>query len=303
MQKLSSINQAWSVMYTKKINGVSINDAVGGGDAALVGRSWVDFLIRQDLIPPEATILDYGCGCGRIALALLEKRPDCKYIGVDIVPEFIEFCHANITSINLNFEFFLIQSDNQYYKKYINKTQTNLTTHKQLEKQKFDIAIVFSLFTHLDLDDTGKIMKFLRRSVHSSGSVIFSLFLIDQHAKKAISNKKTWPFTNSQFDPDSRGLVYDNYNGPLSAVGYTNNTIETVLREAELDGMMEFYRGFWRGSKGRFLQDVIVSKPLDELPGDFCAQSYLNLNSDVKHQGMSPAFHYLVYGKKEGRKY
>jgi SAM-dependent methyltransferase len=46
-------------------------------------------------IPPAATVLDVGCGNGRLALLLDRERPASEYVGLDSVPELIELARSN----------------------------------------------------------------------------------------------------------------------------------------------------------------------------------------------------------------
>lgn len=46
-------------------------------------RVLVEHLV--ELLPPDATVLDVGCGDGRIAQALLDARPDLRVRGLDVL--------------------------------------------------------------------------------------------------------------------------------------------------------------------------------------------------------------------------
>jgi hypothetical protein len=58
---------------------------------------------------------------------------------------------------------------------------------------------------------------------------------------------------------------------------------------------------FWK-KKALFLP-YLIELVVPELPQDFQSQEYLRLNPDVKVQGLKPASHYRLYGKKEERHY
>ena len=45
-------------------------------------------------IPQRASVLDVGCGNGRLALLLDRERPGATYLGVDAVPELVELARA-----------------------------------------------------------------------------------------------------------------------------------------------------------------------------------------------------------------
>lgn len=46
-------------------------------------RVLVDHLTR--IMPPDASVLDVGCGDGQLARALAERRPDLRFEGIDVL--------------------------------------------------------------------------------------------------------------------------------------------------------------------------------------------------------------------------
>ena len=67
-----------------------------------------DDWIRGPLVglAPDGSILDVGCGAGRIAIPLTRYLSQHgRYVGFDVISDAIEWCRANITSRCRNFEF------------------------------------------------------------------------------------------------------------------------------------------------------------------------------------------------------
>ncbi len=57
-------------------------------------------------VPQRASVLDVGCGNGRLALLLDRERPGATYLGVDAVPELVKLAHAQadqLTTISAEF--------------------------------------------------------------------------------------------------------------------------------------------------------------------------------------------------------
>lgn len=50
-------------------------------------------------IPPRASVLDVGCGNGRLALLLGQERPGSTYVGVDLVAALIERARAQTAQV------------------------------------------------------------------------------------------------------------------------------------------------------------------------------------------------------------
>jgi|GEM_PF-3572756 len=74
------------------------------------------------------TILDFGCGLGRVILHLAERAPQTKITGFDINPSMVKWARYLLPSPNLSF---------------VNSTL-------ELPPASFDLVIAISVFTHLD---------------------------------------------------------------------------------------------------------------------------------------------------------
>ena len=73
------------------------------------------FRLLCDLKPTES-ILDIGCGCGMMALALTNYlQPTASYTGFDISKKAIQWCQKNISSRFPNFHFFHADIYNEHY--------------------------------------------------------------------------------------------------------------------------------------------------------------------------------------------
>jgi len=71
--------------------------SVGGASLELfivLGDAWAQLISRYT--PPDCTVLDIGCGCGRTARVLLNNRYISEYVGFDVIRENIEWCQRFI---------------------------------------------------------------------------------------------------------------------------------------------------------------------------------------------------------------
>lgn len=64
-------------------------------------------LVFRDTSPADSrAVLDFGCGCGRIARQLLQQRPrPSRYLGIDLHDGMIGWCRANLSPVDPAFEF------------------------------------------------------------------------------------------------------------------------------------------------------------------------------------------------------
>lgn len=80
VHRLNEINQ---VFYT--------DFAAAFADSRTLGQAELDRVI--DLVPPAGRVLDVGCGHGRLAHLLDNRRPDATYLGLDFSPSFVRLAH------------------------------------------------------------------------------------------------------------------------------------------------------------------------------------------------------------------
>ncbi len=131
-----------------------------------VGGQFEQFgvLMRQILLDaglkPEHYLIDVGCGSGRLAHRLHVAR----YLGTDVVPEFIDYaraiCHRPDWRFEIVEEIVIPEGPNQA-----------------------DMVCFFSVFTHLLHEDTYRYLREAHRVLRPGGKVVFSFleFRIGSH--------------------------------------------------------------------------------------------------------------------------
>lgn len=127
----------------------AMNMAVGNGEGVgLIERQIVEYFGLR----PRMALLDLGCGSGRLSAALSET--DIDYTGVDIVPDLLEYARSKSNS---SFKFLL---------------------HRELslpvEDRSLDMVCAFSVFTHLQHDESFLYLQDARRALKPGGVFVFS---------------------------------------------------------------------------------------------------------------------------------
>lgn len=130
-----------------------------GLEAALsgVGRSFADC----------ESFLDFGCGCGRIALAFADAPNRPHIVGADIDPESIGWCRENIP----------------FGEFHVNNHRPPLP----FDDATFDVVSTTSVFTHLDEVDQFLWLAELRRVLKPDGVLLASV-----HGRECVQHYPYW---------------------------------------------------------------------------------------------------------------
>jgi ubiquinone/menaquinone biosynthesis C-methylase UbiE len=134
--------------------------AVGGGPFDHVGRMELSVLLMEGLKPTD-TLLDFGCGTGRLAVQVIPQLTGGRYIGVDISQTMLDRARIRVGRIVPTHH-----CDVQWVK------QT--TAEFPFPEQSIDIICAFSVFTHMEHEDTFNYLTHARKVIRTRGRLVFS---------------------------------------------------------------------------------------------------------------------------------
>ena len=124
-----------------------------GFSACLVIRRALQEYFNRDYADYEA-ILDWGCGCARVARFVTEFAPR-KLVGIDIDPDNIQWCKENITLARFDC--------------------IDLDPPTPFADENFDLVYGISVFTHLSAADQDRWLAELQRITKPGGTVLMSV--------------------------------------------------------------------------------------------------------------------------------
>lgn len=127
-------------------------DSMGLTDFLTLRRALQEYFER-DYADCHA-ILDWGCGCARVARFVTELAPR-KLTGVDIDPDNISWCRENIEEAAF--------------------AQIDLNSPTQFASESFDLVYGISVFTHLSEADQDRWLAELQRITKPGGAVLMSI--------------------------------------------------------------------------------------------------------------------------------
>ncbi len=122
----------------------------------------------------DKQVFDIGCGV-KIAQAIVEfDLPIRKYHGLDINPEIIGFLRDALEE-DERFDFTFSNFHNELYNP--NGERMGAESHMPVEVDHFDAAWAFSVFTHLNPNDTRHMLRMARDCLVEGGLFYFSAFI------------------------------------------------------------------------------------------------------------------------------
>lgn len=146
---------------------------IGSGDFVAQGEKQVQFLKKYIDLKNSDRVLDIGSGIGRTALALTKHLKSGSYEGFDAVQKGVEWCTKNLTAKFPNFHFKFIPLTNHLY----NKSKTDPATFKfPYEENSFDKAFLFSVFTHMKIEDIQNYLNEIHRVLVPGGKCLATFF-------------------------------------------------------------------------------------------------------------------------------
>src|SRR5262245_6452397 len=154
------VPNSYETLYESQARQMATDDAVGGGAYDLMGRLELEILQREGL-RPEHTLVDFGCGNGRLAVHAADYLSRGSYCGIDISPTFLRLAQRRIAASTL-------------------ATTCRISWRRQtgdcipMPDGSADRLCAFSVFTHMEHEDTYRYLCEARRVVRPGGQVIYS---------------------------------------------------------------------------------------------------------------------------------
>jgi ubiquinone/menaquinone biosynthesis C-methylase UbiE len=212
---------------------------------------------------PESSVLDIGCGCGRMALPMTRYlNHHGKFTGIDVWKEGIDWCTENISSVLDNCKFYTVPSKNNYYFSDVVSDEANSYRLDFLSDKSIDVAFAVSLFTHLRYRDALDYLKEIGRLLQPRGIAYVTCFIVDTYFfrfVKATGNHKAVTESASE-----RGCFYA-YSHQDFFAGFTMEVWNRMLKESGLWAIC-YETGTWADKPGgRMYQDTFVLGKLEDI--------------------------------------
>jgi SAM-dependent methyltransferase len=229
-------------------------DFVGHSDFAATGDEFLSHFIQLAGLQPSESVLDAGCGIGRIARPLAGYlSAQGSYDGFDVNRDGIGWCRRRYARYK-NFRF---QVADLYNKRYNPRGQHSASDYRfPYEDDRFDLVVMTSVLTHLLESEADHYLAETARVLRPGGRLLATFFLLDDDSRAAI---KAGTAGFAFLDPEGHVAVVDE-DVPEEAVAYDTGWVREKLAA---HGLAErtIAHGTWSGrDDGTSFQDIVVAE-------------------------------------------
>ena len=156
----------YEALYETQARTLAATVSIGGGDYEEAGRRMLGVLLMEGL-EPDYTVVDFGCGTGRLAVhAIPWLKPGGRYIGIDISTTMLahakKLIDEKVPSPLCTVEF-------------LHQTTPSFS----LPDKTVDMLCAFSVFTHMEHEDSFRYLRSARRTIKDDGQLIYSCLTLD----------------------------------------------------------------------------------------------------------------------------
>jgi SAM-dependent methyltransferase len=235
-----------------------LRNYVGDGDFVTIGDEFLRIFVDIAGLRRDESILDVGCGVGRIALPLTRYlNANGHYEGFDIVPQAIQWCQENITPRYPNFTFHLADICNSNYNPH--GTEDARTYQFPYKTESVDFAIATSVFTHVLPDAFTNYLAEVARVLRPAGRLLMTLFLFNQEVDEMTRGREVRPKWRRDYGTHRVALA----DVPEATVGYEESFVLSCVDKEGLLVVQPIYYGRWPGRANslRWQDVILVAKP------------------------------------------
>jgi SAM-dependent methyltransferase len=225
----------------------------GIGGAWWIGDHYLNHFRNLCDLQPHETVLDVGCGVGRMAIPLLDYLKNGRYEGFDIMQDNVTWCRQAITRRWPNFRF---QHANIFNREYNPRGTVQCGEFRfPYPDATFDFAFLTSVFTHLMPPDAAHYLKELGRVLKPGGRCLATFLLLNRESNALVDAGKA-AFTLHPQEGDCR---VNSYEVPEACLALDELFVADSARDAGLAIKRPIRYGKWSGRESGFdFQDIVI---------------------------------------------
>jgi SAM-dependent methyltransferase len=223
------------------------------------GEKWLRYFRERCGLGPDESVLDVGCGVGRVAIPMAGYlSPRGSYEGLDVVPERIQWCQENITPRWGNFRFRLADVYNKASNPEGNQQAKDYTF--PYDDEQFDFIWLISVFTHMLPEDVEQYLSEIARVLRKGGRTAITYLLLNEESLRAVEegrSRQDLPHDYGTYRLGSKKV-------PERLVAYREDFVLDLYRKVGLEIRDPVTYGRWAGreladDQDFMLQDLVLA--------------------------------------------
>lgn len=221
------------------------------------GRNWVAYFREVCELEPDESVLDVGCGAGRVAVALTDYLTGGTYEGLDVAAERVRWCQENITPRWPSFRFQVADVLNRASNPDGGGRGSDYRF--PYEDASFGFAWLISVFTHMLPDDVEQYLGELRRVLRPGGRLLITWELLNEESLRLLDQGKA----RQELPVDRGDYRCKSEEVPERLVAYREEFVRELYEKVGLE-LDQIRYGRWSGREvepGQFMgQDVVLAR-------------------------------------------
>lgn len=219
---------------------------VGGGDYRAAGEAVLHMLRARAGLRPDHSVLDIGCGTGRVATPLASfLTPQGRYVGFDVSRRAVQGCVRRFAASRPDFRFVHADLRNAEYN--ASGAAAESAYRFPADDGSVDVATATSVFSHMRLPAVAAYLAEGARVLAPDGRLLFTAY--------AVSPVRPAP----GLSPFGAGSHVLDLKSPERMIAHDSSAIDAALTAARLR-LVGRETGRWRaGASYDGLQDLFVA--------------------------------------------
>ena len=227
---------------------------IGSGDFIQQGVHQVHLLKKYAKLQPTDAVLDIGSGIGRTAIPLTEYLSEQgSYEGFDVVKKGVDWCNRKIKKDFPNFNFTYVPLKNDLYN---TRTEVANAFVFPYSDNQFDKALLFSVFTHMQIDEIQQYLKEIQRVLKPGGQCLATFFLYNDQIEEEIATRSDFSFPVAK-----NGHRLMSAEVTAANVAIEESKLDVMLTDANLQ-KVKYIPGYWKDielkNEDVDFQDILV---------------------------------------------
>lgn len=227
----------------------------GDGDFRAIGCEFLGYFVRLCGLRPHESVLDLGCGIGRIAIPLTQylNVERGRYLGLDLSADGVHWCHENVTQVYPNFRFHHLDVHHPIYNP--NGPIPGTRTSIPLVTAETDFVCMISVVTHLLPEEVVSNAMEIARVLRPAGRCLVSAFLVTEARARRLRDGGV-PRLPFQVE-DGPSPWFADAEHRTAAVAYDEAHLLELFAQAGLRLSARPVYGHWAGGQSTPFQDLL----------------------------------------------